>query len=95
MFSGASLTSWGQSAFLALVGHRSSDGVTIKMPFGVNVLHRLASDFFVRLVKIGFGRRTLVVVVDSVDSYLFLAFSDLTCHFEDTGLGVFWLHCAT
>ena len=24
---------------------------------------------------------------------LFLAFSDLTCHLEDTGIGVFWLHC--
>ena len=29
------------------------------------------------------------------DAYPFLAFSDLTCHLEDTGIGVFWLHCAT
>ena len=29
----------------------------------------------------------------SVDAYPFLAFSDLTCHREDTRLGVFWLHC--
>ena len=36
----------------------------------------------------------LVVAVISVDAYHFLAFSDLTCHFEDTGIGVFWLHCA-
>ena len=36
----------------------------------------------------------LVVVVISVDAYPFLAFSDLTCHLEDTGIGVFWLHCA-
>ena len=28
----------------------------------------------------------------SVDAHPFLAFSDLTCHFEDTGIGVFWLH---
>ena len=28
---------------LALVGHPSSDGVTIKMPYGVDVLHRPAS----------------------------------------------------
>ena len=28
-----------------------------------------------------------------VDAYPFLAFSDLTCHLEDTGIGVFWLHC--
>ena len=34
-----------------------------------------------------------VVAVISVDTYPFLAFSDLTCHLEDTGIGVFWLHC--
>ena len=37
----ASLTSWGEGASLALVGHPSSD-VTIKMPNGVDVLHRPA-----------------------------------------------------
>ena len=37
----------------------------------------------------------LVVAVISVDAYPFLAFSDLICHLEDTGIGVFWLHCAT
>ena len=31
----------------------------------------------------------------SVDAYAFLAFLDLTCHFEDTGLDVFLLHFAT
>ena len=36
-----------------------------------------------------------MVAVISVDSYLFLAFSDLTCHLEDTGIGVFWLDCTT
>ena len=41
--SGVSLTSWGEGASLALVGHPSSDGVTIKMPYGVDVLHRAAS----------------------------------------------------
>ena len=36
-----SFTTWGEGASLALVGHRSSDGVTIKMPYGVDVLlHR-------------------------------------------------------
>ena len=25
----------------------------------------------------------------------FLAISDLSCHLEDTGIGVYWLHCAT
>ena len=32
----------GEGASLALVGHPSSDGVTIKMPYGVDVLHRPA-----------------------------------------------------
>ena len=37
----------------------------------------------------------LVVAVIIVDAHPFLAFSDLTCHLEeDTGIGVFWLHCA-
>ena len=30
----------------------------------------------------------LVVAVISVDAYPFLAFSDLTCHLEDMGIGV-------
>ena len=30
-----------------------------------------------------------MVVVISVDGYPFLAFSDLTCHHKDTGIGVF------
>ena len=49
---------------------------------------------FVRSVETGLGRWTLVVAVISVDAYPFLALSDLTCHLEDTGIGVFWLHCA-
>ena len=35
--SGASLTSWEEGAPFALVGH-PSDGVTIKIPYGVDVL---------------------------------------------------------
>ena len=31
------LTSWGEGASLALVGSPSSDGVTIKMPYGIDV----------------------------------------------------------
>ena len=30
-----------------------------------------------------------MVAVISVDAYPFLAFPDLTCHLEDTGIGVF------
>ena len=33
-----------------------------------------------------------MLAVISVDAYPFLAFSDLTCHLEDTGIVVFWLH---
>ena len=44
MSSGVSLTSWGEGASLALVGHPSSDGITIKILYGVDVLlHRPAS----------------------------------------------------
>ena len=34
-----SLTSWGEGASLALVGHPPTDGVMIKMSYGVDVLH--------------------------------------------------------
>ena len=37
-----SLTSWGEGTFLALVGHPSSDDVTIKMPYMVDILHQPA-----------------------------------------------------
>ena len=35
---GISLTSWGEGASLALVGQPSSDGITIKIPYEVDVL---------------------------------------------------------
>ena len=35
-----------------------------------------------------------MAAVISADAYPFLAFSELTCHLEDTEIGVFWLHCA-
>ena len=35
-----------------------------------------------------------MLVLIGVDAYLLVAFSDLTCHLVDTGIGVFWLHCA-
>ena len=35
-----------------------------------------------------------MVDVISVDAYPFLAFSNLTCHLEDTKIGVYWLHFA-
>ena len=63
---------------------------TPSFPIG---LVKTKSDF-VRPVETTLGRWTLVVPVISVDSDPFLAFTDLTCHLEDTGIGVFWLHCA-
>ena len=35
----------------------------------------------------------MVVAMISIDAYPFLASSDLTCHLEDTGIGVFWFQC--
>ena len=76
------------------------------MHYGVDILHRPAklsfpiglvkteSGFTVRSVETSLRRLTLVVAVISVDAYPFLAISDLTCHLEDTGIGVLWLHCA-
>ena len=59
------------------------------------LLVKTESDFIVRSVETGLGRWGLVVAVINVDIYPFLAFLDLTCHHEDTGIGVFSLHCAT
>ena len=59
-----------------------------------NGLVKSKSNFIVRSVETGIEIWTLVVAVISADVYPFLAFLDLTCHLEDTELGVFWLHCA-
>ena len=57
-------------------------------------LVKTESDFIVRSVGAGLGRWTLVVAVISVEAYPFLAFSDVSYHLKDTGIGVFWLQCA-
>ena len=62
-------------------------------PFTIGLV-KIKSGFTVRLVETGLGSWARVVTVISVDDYPFLAFSDLTCHLEDTGISVFWLHCA-
>ena len=64
---------------------------TPSFPIG---LVKTESGFIVRSVETGFGRWMLVVAVITVDAYPFLALSDLTYYLEDTGIGVFWLHCA-
>ena len=65
MSSGVTLTSWGQGASLALVAHPSRDGVTIKMPYGVDQLRipsfpmglvKTESGFIVRSVETGLER---------------------------------------
>ena len=67
------------------------------MFYYVNQLHtptfpiglvKTKSNFIVRPVETTLGRGTLVVAVISVDTFSFLAFSDLTWHIEDTGIGV-------
>ena len=93
MSSGTNLTSLAEGTSLASVGDSSSDGVTIKMShIG---LVKTESGFIVRSFVTDLGRWMLVVAVKSVDTYPFLAVSDLTCHLEDTGIGVFRLQCAT
>ena len=64
---------------------------TLSFPIGLVVTE---SDFIVRLVETGLERWMLVMAVINVDASPFLAFSDITCHIEDTGISVFWLHYA-
>ena len=70
MSSRVSLTSWGEGASLALIGHPSSKSITIKIPYRVDVffidksrtsffpigLVKTESDSIVRSVKSGLGR---------------------------------------
>ena len=64
VYSGDSLTSWGEGASLALVGQPSSDSATIKM-FYIDQFHtssfpiglvKTESGFIVRSVETGLGR---------------------------------------
>ena len=65
----------------------------LRTPSSPTGLVKIKSDFIAGSVETGLGKWTLVVAVISVDAYPFLAFSDLNCHLEDTGIGVFLLHC--
>ena len=51
-------------------------------------LVKTKSGFIVRSVDTGLERWTLVVAAISVDAYPFLAFSELTCDRQGTGIGV-------
>ena len=57
-------------------------------------LVKTESGFIVKSVETGLRRLTLVVALISDDAYPFLAFSDLACDLEDTGIDVFWLYYA-
>ena len=61
---------------------------TLSFPTG---LVKNESGFTVRSIETGIGIWTLVVAVISVDAY---PLSDLTNPLEDTGIAVFWFHCA-
>ena len=64
---------------------------TTSFPIG---LVKTEYGFIVRSGEGGLRRWALVVDVISVDGYPFLAVLDLTCHPEDTAIGVFRLHFA-
>ena len=64
MSSGASLTSWGEGASLALVSHSSSDGATIKMPYRVDVLHQPA--LHPHLFLLGCLKLNMVLLLDQL-----------------------------
>ena len=66
----------------------------LRTPSFLIVLVKTETGFIVRSAETGLGRRMLVVAVITVNAYPFLAFSDLTCHLEETGIVVFWLLCA-
>ena len=63
----AILTSWGEGASLALVGHPSIHGVMRKMLYGVDVLHWQAS---LPIFSIGFVKTESGFIVRSVESRL-------------------------
>ena len=101
MSSRVGLISWGEGASLTLAGYPSSDGVTIKISYEVDVFNinqpctpslptglvKTDSDFIV--ISVETDLRRLMVVVISIDAYPFLAFSDLTCHLEHTSYKCF------
>ena len=59
-------------------------------------LGKTKSEFIVGSVETDLKRWMLVVAVICIDAYPFLNFLNLTCHhLEDTGIGIFQLHCAT
>ena len=66
----------------------------LRTPSFVIGLVKTEYGFIARSVETGLERRTLVVVVISVDACAFLAFLGLNCYLENTGIDVFWLQSA-
>ena len=64
MSSGASLTLWGEGVSLVLVSNPSSDGVMIKMPYGVDVLHRPA--LHPHVFRLGWLKLNLALMLDQL-----------------------------
>ena len=63
---GASLSSWGEGASLALVGHPSSDGTTIKLPYGVDVLLYRSTSLTHHLFLLGWLKLNLILLLDQL-----------------------------
>ena len=61
-----SFTSWGEGASLALVGHPSSDGVTIEIPYGVDVLLYKTS-LTPHLLLLGWLKLNLILLLNQID----------------------------
>ena len=57
-------------------------------------LLKTESNLILKSVETNLVRWKMVKVVVSVDTYPLLAYSGLPWHVKDTGIGVFWLHCA-
>ena len=71
MFREISLTSWGESPSLVMAGHPSSDGVTIKISYGVDVLlHQPALSYPRAAFLIGVIKTEFNFIVRSVKTGL-------------------------
>ena len=97
--SGVSTTSWREGISLGIAGHHSSDCVAIKTTYGLwgkcfitSTSLTLIFSYWVgynsiwsiKSFETDLGRWMLVVAVINVDASTVLAYSDLTCHLENT-----------
>ena len=66
MSSGVILNSWGEAALLALVGHPSSDGIVIKMRYGVCRCFITSTSFAPQLFLLGLLKLNLILTLDKL-----------------------------